>query len=114
MENVIEMERSILCTVLFAYIISDEHSEAINAFKLSDEYFVDDFHKMVARVLVWLRNNDKHVTDDAVIFYLQKYKQMDENKMLQITAHNWLGLKTYSMYYDLLKENTQQSLIGDL
>ena len=107
----VEMERVVLATVLYAYIVSDEHSEAINAFELSEGMFTDNFHKTVVRAIKWLLSDGKPITDEVVFHYLKKYGQMDEDRMRLIMGQTVLGVHTYKMYYDLLQENTRLSLL---
>ena len=114
MTNLIEIERSILCTLLFAYMISDEHIHTLEPQKLSDDYFVDEFHKVTLRALQHLYANDLLLTDESVIQILLKYNKLDERKMLLITTHNWLGPHTYKQSCDVLRDNAKSSLLQGL
>ena len=112
--SLVEIERSLLCTLLFAYMISDEHIHTLEPMKLSGDTFTDSFHKVTLRALQHIYKQGLLLTDETVIALLAQYNQLDEQKMLLITTHNWLGAHTYKQSCDVLTENANGNLLQGL
>jgi len=114
MVNLIDIEKSIICTLLTTYTMQDGSYLSIMEFEVKDEYFSAHFYKTVVRAINWLKNNNKSISDEIVIHYLFKYNKMDEKLMLDILSHNCLGVDLFETYLEILKSESKLNSVRDI
>ena len=114
MDNILDIEKSIICTLLTSYTMQDNSYFSIMEFEVKDEYFSANFYKTIVRAINWLKNNNKTITDEIVSHYLFKYNKIDENLMIDILSHNCLGVHLFESYLELLKSESKLNSVRDI
>ena len=114
MDNITDIEKSIICTLLTSYNISDNLYSALMGIDVKDDYFTVEFYKTIIRAINWLKSNNKCVSDEIVSHYLFLYNKMDENLMIDILTHNCLGIRLFNDYLELLKSESKLNAVRDI
>ena len=110
MEVNLQIEQSIISSLLWSYHLSKEEEQKINSIFIDKNLFTDPFHRAIIETINDLRGKMYLIDEITVSDSLNKLNMMDFSKWLLINTQTAGGYLFVTTYLKLLKQNKKSDV----